>query len=119
MSYRLWRKRKEKDSIYSDHFILSSLHFWNRSVFLWEDKLFFKDTHIKLKDGRLVHICPRNSYYSIYSGIFVFLNLCVYILGKMYFSVLTLYFLLGFRNGCVRDRAESFSEHERFAGKRA
>lgn len=63
---------KEKDSIYSDHFILSSLHFWNRGVFLWEDKLFFKDTHIKLKDGRLVHICPRNSYYSIYSGIFVF-----------------------------------------------
>lgn len=33
--------------------------------------------------------------------------------------MLTLYFLLGFRNGCVRDRAASFSEHERFAGKRA
>lgn len=48
-----------------------------------------------------------------------FFNLCVYILEKMYFSVLTLYFRLGFRNGCVRDRAESFSEHERFAGKRA
>lgn len=53
-------------------FILITLFYHHCIFFLWEDKLFFKDTHIKLKDGRLVHICPRNSYYSIYSGIFVF-----------------------------------------------
>lgn len=56
---------------------------------------------------------------TVSTQVFLFFKSLRLYLGKMYFSVLTLYFLLGFRNGCVRVRAESFSEHERFAGKRA